>query len=171
MNKKHGPSLFLWFRSDGSMTHLSFLVTSLSHLSPLFTHDLWPRKMERRKLCSVGHLEDPVWNWNEHKSLGLLSFQKRPSDSFCSPVPQKKIKGSPVFDLNVWLTGGPFYTLGKTKPFPPEDLSKHENSPHSNSLSPASHSSAISQLEQQLLSRWHWWNFLCWGSISTPQPQ
>lgn len=117
------------------MTHLSFLVTSLSHLSPVFTHDLWPRKMERRKLCSVGHLEDPVWNWNEHKSLSLLSLQKRPSDSFSPPVPQKKIKAAPVFDLNVWLTGGPFYTLGKTKPFPSEDLSKHENSPHSHSLS------------------------------------
>lgn len=101
--KNHRLFLFLWWKRDGKMavTHFSFLVAYLSHLSPLFTYELWPRKMERRKLCSVGHSEDPVWNWNEHESLSLLSVQKRPSDSFCPPVPQKKITEAPVFDLNV----------------------------------------------------------------------
>lgn len=144
--------LFLWWGSDGRMavSHSSFLVTYLSHLIPLFTYELWPRKMERRKLCSVGHSEDPVWNWNEHESLRILSLQKRPSDSFSPAVPQKKITEAPVFDLNVYccvtdrrslLQFQQNETISVWRP----DLRKHQNSPYSGPLFP-------SQLEKQLFS-------------------
>lgn len=141
--------LFLWWKRDGKMAvaHFSFLVTYLSHLSPLFTYELWPRKMERRKLCSVGHSEDPVWNWNEHESLSLLSVQKRPSDSFCPPVTQKKITEAPVFDLNVHycVTDRRSFLQSqqnKTISLWGLDLSKHQNNPYSCPLFPVNHITA-----------------------------
>lgn len=152
--------LFLWWWSRGKMAapHLSFLVTYLSHLSPLFTYELWPRKMERRKLCSVGHLEDPVWNWNEHESLSLLYLQKRPSDSFCPPVSQKKITEAPVLDLNVhfcvtdrrsFLHSQQNKTISIWRP----DLSKHQNNPYYRF-------SQWTTSQQLLPILMHWWNIV-----------
>lgn len=58
-------------RVNGSHPLLLHISLSLSqflcpfHLSPLFMWQQWQTKMEGRKLCSVGHLEETVWNWNE----------------------------------------------------------------------------------------------------------
>lgn len=58
------------------------LLLCPSHLSPLFTWQRWQRKMEGRKLCTVGHLEETVWNWNEDDPPTTLSLLKWPSDLF-----------------------------------------------------------------------------------------
>lgn len=58
-------------RVNGShplLLHISLSLSQFpcpSHLSPLFMWQQWQTKMEGRKLCSVGHLEETVWNWNE----------------------------------------------------------------------------------------------------------
>lgn len=58
-------------RVNGSHPLLLHISLSLSqflcpfHLSRLFMWQQWQTKMEGRKLCSVGHSEETVWNWNE----------------------------------------------------------------------------------------------------------
>lgn len=72
--QKHLLNLYLSRMSErvnGSHPLLLHISLSLSqflcpfHLSPLFMWQQWQTKMEGRKLCSVGHLEETVWNWNE----------------------------------------------------------------------------------------------------------
>lgn len=66
-----------WSIMPATSSFSSHLSLFPSHLSPLFTWQRWQRKMEGRKLCSVGHLVQTVWNWNEHDPPSTLFLQKK----------------------------------------------------------------------------------------------